>query len=137
LPAVLRLYVGCATQLYGDVDKADLVKIHIQSGKVSLMRYDDFVNKPLPQLLERIKIKLREQQIDFFDYTTQPKIQLLYLKTRFIPPDFPFYNEQQTFDQQLQSLTQFDFAGFGPPPEKLLEAIEQSNLGISFQMPVK
>jgi len=121
LPAVLRLYVGCATQLFGDVDKADLVKIHIQSGKVSLMRYDDFVNKPLPQLLERIKIKMREQQIDFFDYTTQPKIQLLYLKSRFIPADFPFYAEQKAFDEKLQTQTDHDFTGFGPPAEEVLK----------------
>lgn len=114
LPAVLRLYVGCATQLFGDIDKADLVKIHIQSGKVSLMRYDDFVNKPLPQLVERIKIKMREQQIDFFDYTTQPGLQLLYLKTRYIPENFPYYTEQKAFDEKLLLLDRFDFSGFGP-----------------------
>ena len=128
LPAILRLYVGCATQLYGDVEKADIVKIHIQSGKVSLMRYDDFINKPLPQLLERIKIKMREQQIDFFDYTTQPKIQFLYIKSRFIQEDFPFYKEQKAFDEKLQTMTQFNFSGFGPPAEKVLEGLEQIKL---------
>jgi len=123
LPAILRLYVGCATQLYGDVEKADIVKIHIQSGKVSLMRYDDFINKPLPQLLERIKIKMREQQIDFFDYTTQPKIQFLYIKSRFIQEDFPFYKEQKAFDEKLQSMAKFNFSGFGPPAEQMLQIL--------------
>lgn len=120
LPVVLRLYVGCATQLFGDIDKADLVKIHIQSGKVSLMRYDDFVNKPLPQLVERIKIKMREQQIDFFDYSSQTKIQLLYLKSRFLPTDFPFYQQQKEFDEKLLQLDQFDFTGFGPAAEGII-----------------
>jgi len=32
------------------------------------MRYDDW-GKEAPLLLERIKIKLRELDIDFFDYT--------------------------------------------------------------------
>jgi DNA phosphorothioation-associated putative methyltransferase len=36
LPAVLRVYVGCASRLYGEVEAADLVKIHVQSGKLSL-----------------------------------------------------------------------------------------------------
>ena len=36
LDPILRVYVGCATALYGDVLSADLVKIHIQSGKVTL-----------------------------------------------------------------------------------------------------
>jgi DNA phosphorothioation-associated putative methyltransferase len=132
LPAVLRLYVGCATQLFGDIDKADLVKIHIQSGKVSLMRYDDFVNKPLPQLLERIKIKMREQQIDFFDYTAQPGVQLLYLKTRYIPEDFPFYSEQKAFDDKLEKLDSFDFSRFGPPAKILLEVLERVGFKNSF-----
>jgi DNA phosphorothioation-associated putative methyltransferase len=66
LPALLRIYVGCAAVLYGDYRNADLIKIHIRSGKVSLMRYDDFEGNPLPRMVERVKIKLREQDIDYF-----------------------------------------------------------------------
>jgi len=44
-----------------------LVKVHILSGKITLLVYDDW-NKEVPLLKERIKIKLREQDIDFFDY---------------------------------------------------------------------
>ena len=68
LPAELRIYIACATQLYGDIDEFELVKAHIRSGKVSLMRYDDW-SKNEPLLLERVKIKLRELDIDFFDYS--------------------------------------------------------------------
>lgn len=67
LPKELRIYIGCATQLYGDLEDINLIKAHITSGKVSLMGYDDW-NKKEPLLLERIKIKLREQDVDFFDY---------------------------------------------------------------------
>ena len=67
LPIELRIYIGCGTQLYGDIEEFDLVKIHFTSGKVSLMRYDDW-SKETPMLVERIKIKLRELDIDFFDY---------------------------------------------------------------------
>lgn len=67
LPKELRVYIGCATQLYGELDNVSLIKTHIQSGKVSLMIYDDW-EKDTPLLTERIKIKLREQDIDFFDY---------------------------------------------------------------------
>jgi DNA phosphorothioation-associated putative methyltransferase len=68
LPYTLRIYIGCATQLYGDIDEFDLIKAHITSGKVSLMRYDDW-SKDEPLLVERVKIKLRELDIDFFDYS--------------------------------------------------------------------
>lgn len=66
-PKELRVYIGCATQLYGELDNINLIKAHIESGKVSLMAYDDW-EKDKPLLKERIKIKLRDQDIDFFDY---------------------------------------------------------------------
>ncbi len=83
LPAVLRIYIGCATQLYGDIDDFQLIKAHIRSGKVSLMRYDDW-DKDMPLLLERIKIKLRELDIDFFEYTGKFKPTPLVNKSAYI-----------------------------------------------------
>jgi DNA phosphorothioation-associated putative methyltransferase len=68
LPATLRTYIGCAEQLYGDVSGANLVKIHIRSGKLTLLSYADFEDSPLPRLVERIKIKMADQDIEFFDY---------------------------------------------------------------------
>jgi len=67
LPSILRIYIGCASQLYGDIEDIHLVKIHFRSGKVSFLRYDDW-SKQTPLLVERIKVKLREQDIDFFEY---------------------------------------------------------------------
>lgn len=66
-PLILRVYVGCALQMYGELDEVSLIKAHILSGKVSLMVYDDW-SKTVPLLKERIKIKMKEQDIDFFDY---------------------------------------------------------------------
>lgn len=77
LPPELRIYIGCATQLYGDLEKFHLVKAHMTSGKVSILRYDDW-NKNVPLLVERIKIKMRDQDVDFFDYGD-----------RFEPPPLP------------------------------------------------
>jgi DNA phosphorothioation-associated putative methyltransferase len=68
VPSLLRIYIGCATQLYGDLENIQLIKAHIRSGKVSFMGYDSW-NNPIPCLTERIKVKLREQDIDFFDYS--------------------------------------------------------------------
>lgn len=72
LPSLLRVYVGAALQLYGDLTDIELIKIHITSGKVSLMGFDDF-DKPVPLLRERIKIKMTEQKVDFFDYVDEWK----------------------------------------------------------------
>ena len=82
LPPELRIYIGCATQLYGDIDQFELVKIHFTSGKVSLMRYGDW-HKDQPLLIERIKIKLREQDIDFYDYQQHSNTPPLLTKSLF------------------------------------------------------
>ena len=83
IPPELRVYIGCATQLYGDTDDMHLIKAHIRSGKVSLMRYENWESKT-PMLIERIKIKLRELDVDFFDYVGEFKPMPLVNKDIFI-----------------------------------------------------
>jgi len=118
LPAILRIYIGCSTILYGDIDQTDLIKIHSQSGKLSLMRYDDFNNKPLPLLIERIKINLRDQLFDLYQYGDDYEPTYLYLKSRYINEDDPRYAEQLNFDEQLSALNLFDFKNHGPKPQQ-------------------
>src|SRR5690606_29602303 len=48
LPPILRVYVQCAALRYGSPEEADLIKIHIQSGKLTFLHYDDFEGKKEP-----------------------------------------------------------------------------------------
>ena len=116
LPAILRTYVGCGLRLYGDAGSADLIKIHIRSGKLTLMSFDDFTNKPLPRMLQRVKIKMREQDLDMFEYGETYEPPYLYRKSRFINEEFPNYAEQVAFDDALESLNIVDLSGYGPKP---------------------
>ncbi|MFK5985391.1 MAG: DNA phosphorothioation-associated putative methyltransferase, partial [Pseudomonadota bacterium] len=136
LSAILRLYVDCASILYGDVETADLVKIHVESGKVSLMVFDDFIESPLPLLQERIKINFRLQEFDIFEYGEQYKPTYLYLKSRYINEEFPNYADQLAFDEKLQSLTLadevplFNFLNYGPPPGVFRHKLNNERLEI-------
>jgi DNA phosphorothioation-associated putative methyltransferase len=130
LPPLLRLYVGCAAVLYGDYRNADLVKIHIASGKVSLMRYDDFEGQPLPRLIERVKIKLRDLDIDYFAYGEEYAPPFLFHKSRFINEEFPDYPEQVAFEQALDDLGLFDLSGYGPPPDAFLDSLARHRWSI-------
>jgi DNA phosphorothioation-associated putative methyltransferase len=123
LPALLRIYIGCATVLYGNIEQTDLIKIHIQSGKLSLMRYDDFQNQPVPRLLERVKINLREQTFDLFQYGEEYEPTYLFLKSRYINEEYFNYAEQLSFDEQLQALNLFDLSGYGPKPDEFRETL--------------
>ena len=117
LPPLLRIYIGCATAIYGSLDNVDLIKLHIRSGKISLMRYDDFRSSPLPRLIERIKINLKTQDIDIFNYGSEFAPTLLYFKSKYINENFPFYAEQLIFDQDLKKLNIVSEDEFSPSEE--------------------
>jgi DNA phosphorothioation-associated putative methyltransferase len=116
LPALIRVLIGCAARLYGELEAVDLVKIHLESAKVSLMTYDALEEKAVPELVERVKIDLRNQEIRSFFYGEvgpSPR-QPLYLKSRFVPTSFPRYEEQIAFDHALSGVGGLDLRGFGP-----------------------
>ena len=76
LPLV-RIYVGCALQLFGEAGSVDLIKVHLESDKVTFLVYDDFDGSGPPKLVERIKVDLPGLRVDFFDYvgeTTPPSL---------------------------------------------------------------
>lgn len=127
LPPLLRIYVGCSTQLYGDVDMVHLIKIHITSGKVSLMIYDDY-DKPLPILKERIKIRMRDQYVDYFIYSAKYEKQPLYYKSQYLQKRDQNFENQKDFDSKLMN-TGIDLANYGPSLSEL--RIHLKGTGIS------
>lgn len=97
LPPLLRVYVGCATRLYGDLEAADVVKVHARSPKVTALTYDDFEGKDEPLLMERVKIDLRRAEIDVFGYGTEkyPAEPLLAKGRLYGQVDWPTSTEPQ------------------------------------------
>jgi DNA phosphorothioation-associated putative methyltransferase len=127
LPPTLRVYIGCAGKLYGEVQQADVVKVHIASGKVSLMRYDDYEGCAIPMLIERVKVDLRRQQVSDYSYGYGEEgfaPQPLYMKSRYMHPAMEGYDAQRAFDEALRErATGVDWSGFGPPLESLEGAL--------------
>lgn len=101
MPAIIRVYVGCAIQLYGDIDDIDVIKVHIRSGKVTLLKYDDFNGKALPLLTERIKIRLLDLDIDFFFYGDEYPYSPLYDKSIYLPNSSNEYKKQKAFENRV------------------------------------
>lgn len=96
------------------------------------MRYDDFEGKALPRMVERVKIKLREQDIDYFAYgegTDYPP-PYLFRKSRFINEEFPAYPEQVAFEEALDGLGLFDLSGYGPDPGSFDRTLARHRWGI-------
>ena len=126
LPPLLRVYISCAAKLYGDISAADMVKIHIASGKLSLLRYDDFYGSPVPLLIERVKIKFRTLDFDLYSYGELYEPTYLYKKSQYLNEDALGYFEQLEFDEALDELNLFDFTGYGPKPQKFRDQLKES-----------
>jgi DNA phosphorothioation-associated putative methyltransferase len=104
LPLILRIYVGAAAVMYGDWNEADVIKIHLTSGKVTFMVYDDFNDKSIPRIIERVKVKLAEQDIDYFDYMNEAKRPPLVNKHELMLDKDEKYDDQHRLDKKLIQL---------------------------------
>mgnify|MGYP006288144955 CR=1 FL=1 len=131
LPPVLRVFAGCASQLIGDLSVADVIKFHIQSAKLTLLMVDDFFGKVIPELRSRIKVNLRTQDIDVFEYGPGTDYQsLMYIKSRFMAADQEGYEQQVAFDRWLMGLECFDFSGYGPSAEAFCAGLSEFGLSL-------
>ncbi|MFC1866812.1 DNA phosphorothioation-associated putative methyltransferase [Thermodesulfobacteriota bacterium] len=131
LHPILRIYVGCAGILYGDLENADIIKIHKRSGKVTLQKYDEFINNPLPELHERVKVNLRKQEIDVFDHKSGNRQQLLYFKENYVARDYPEKPKWEKLSKKLRKLGFDESMGFGPTKQEFLALLEEKNLTVN------
>lgn len=125
LHPVLRIYVGCAGVMYGDLTDVDVIKIHKRSGKISLLKYDDFEGKPLPALHERIKVNLRRQAMDIFDHRSEENQEVLYLKERYVSAEHPGREKWKEFSETLRNLGMNLSVGYGPSQQELVILLEK------------
>jgi hypothetical protein len=126
LPPLLRVYVGCASLLYGDINQADIIKLHKASGKVTFLVYDDFSEKNLPELQQRIKVNLRSRWVQVFDHSGSG--QLLYFKQRYVGPDYPDLDQLAKFASKLSKLGIDATMGFGPSKSQFAEVLNKNGL---------
>lgn len=80
----LRIYEGCARNYIGDVENANIVKIHRHSGKVSYLCYPDFNKDPHPALVRSFKVNLRSLDIHCYDYSASANPPILHRKETFL-----------------------------------------------------
>ncbi|MDE2298509.1 MAG: DNA phosphorothioation-associated putative methyltransferase [Burkholderiales bacterium] len=131
LPVVLRAYVACGFILWDAGSEVQIVKIHIHSGKLTLLEFDDFDADPVPALRRRIKVNIRRQHCDVFEYGTSeyPK-PLLYRKARYLHEDCAGYAEQLAFDEALEATGLLDDSDHGPTSSDLHRRLEERRLSM-------
>lgn len=131
LPAALRAYVACGMVLYAAASDVQLIRIHIESGKLTLLEYDGFDTTPLPALAKRIKVNIRKQDYDVFEYgSLQYPKPLLYWKSRYLHEDMPGYAEQLQFDEELEAAHLWEDDVPGPSLHRLQQLLEDKRLSL-------
>jgi DNA phosphorothioation-associated putative methyltransferase len=93
LEPLLRIYEGCGRAYLGEVDGANIIKIHRRSGKLSYLVYPNFENDAHPALLRSIRVNLRTRQIDSKDYSQSANPPVLHRKDAFLLPDNPLHEK--------------------------------------------
>ncbi len=105
LPAILRVYINCGLVLWDNLSEIQLIKVHITSGKLTLLEYDNFETSPIPLLRKRIKVNLRKLDYDLFEYGSQEYPQTpLYFKSRYMHEEMDGYAQQVDFDEHIENL---------------------------------
>ena len=77
LEPVLRIYEGCALAYIGNVEDANLIKLHRFSGKVSYLACPDFESDPHPTTTETTKVWLRTLRVGFYETQSRTNPPLL------------------------------------------------------------
>jgi DNA phosphorothioation-associated putative methyltransferase len=93
LEPLLRIYEGCGRAYLGEVESANVIKIHRRSGKLSYLVYPDFEDDPHPALLRCFRLNLRARQIECYDYAQSKNPPVLHRKESFLLPEDSLYGK--------------------------------------------
>jgi DNA phosphorothioation-associated putative methyltransferase len=93
LEPLLRIYEGCGRAYLGEIEGANIIKIHRRSGKLSYLVYPDFEDDPHPALVRSVRVNLRTRQIDCNDYTQSANPPVLHRKDSFLGVNHPLYTK--------------------------------------------
>jgi DNA phosphorothioation-associated putative methyltransferase len=91
LEPLLRIYEGCGRAYLGEVEGANVIKLHRSSGKLSYLAYPDFDADPHPALRRCVKLSLRSRGLECYDYARSDNPPVLHRKEAFLHPDHPLH----------------------------------------------
>lgn len=89
LPALLRVYEGCARALAGTVEGANVVKLSRRKPKVSYLSYPRFEHDPHPVLTASTVASLDALSLDVYDYSGTENPSILHRKETLVSRDHP------------------------------------------------
>jgi len=104
LPSLLRVLEGCARTLVGEVEGANVVKLHRETPQVSYLGYPDFDSDPHPALAGSLLVHLQTLRVSYRDYSTSENPPILHRKEEFITKDDPNHSAFAALTAREESL---------------------------------
>ncbi len=80
--------------------RANVIKLHRFSGKISYLVYPDFDRDPHPQLLRSLKVSLRSRDFHWYDYSLSENPPILHRKETMLSQDHPLHAKFTRLTQQ-------------------------------------
>ncbi len=100
LEPILRVYEGCGRAYLGEIEGANIVKLHRFSGKISYLIYPDFETDPHPALVRCVKLSMRTREIECYDYADAENPPILHRKESFLNSDHPLHGRFSRLTRQ-------------------------------------
>lgn len=93
LGSTLRVYEGCASRTFGQLEQTTIIKFRADKPKVSYLYYPDFDIDPHPALHSSMQANLSSLYVDFRDYSSSENPPILHRKETFVDNTYPNYKK--------------------------------------------
>jgi len=108
MPAVLRVYEGCARVLVGRVQGANVIKLRRDKPKVSYLYYPGFESIAHPSLMGSLRVDLRRLRVNYLDYGSSDNRPILHRKEQFVSPAHESHTKFMRLTKQEEDHGLFD-----------------------------
>ncbi len=89
LPPLLRVYEGCARSYIGEVEGANVIKLHRLKPAISYMSYPDFDRDPHPSLAHSTRIELDTFHLKMRGFEEDEDPPVLHRKNELVSDEYP------------------------------------------------
>lgn len=128
LPVRLRGIINVSERLSGKIEDANLIRIHIDTKKVSYLCVENFETDALPRITKRTIVDLKQQSVKNFEHLSLGYEKILYQKSKFMDAGEKHYKTQKMFDDYLTNELDFEFIGEGPRYQEFMLALTTKNI---------
>ena len=93
LPALLRLYEGCASRNFYRLENANIVKLYYNKPKITYLVYPEFDTAAHPALKATMEVDLHNLSVTYHDISDETNPLILHQKDTLVAPDYPSYQK--------------------------------------------